>query len=319
MMYTFLIFLLLGLNVNGHGYLSKPVTRDAARASGTIWMQYMPIFDSTSSEFVCRNLPIGNTLKIKAGDNIIVQQGIHASHPGPCYFYLGNELRNEWYKFAEFENCETFMKNDYSLKIPNEAPQCLERGCVLRWEWHALHLRNLNGGKIEYYTNCVDIELTSNSKCKPDVLLKLPGHVPIDPNEYWYPWLTSNGQIPFKHTLPKLVRFNCNNQPLPPTPTPQPPSPTTPKPSPPSPTPTPQPPSPKPPTPNPQPPSPKPPTPNPQPPSPKPPTPTPQPPSPTIPSPKPTSSHCPSSPLKPCTCGSKLPKKNCNCTCVCAV
>ena len=248
-MYLFFILSLLVFQVNGHGYLAKPATRDASRPSGTIWMQYMPIFDSTSSEFVCRNLPIGNALKITAGDNVIVQQGVHASHPGPCYFYLGNELRNEWYKFAEFENCETVMKNDYSLKIPNEVPSCLEKGCVLRWEWYALHLRNLNGGKIEYYTNCVDIELSSNSKCKPDVLLKLPGHVPVDPNEYWYPWQTSSGQMPFKHTLPNLVKFNCNNQPPSPSPnppSPNPPSPNPPSPSPPSPSPSPPSPSPNP-------------------------------------------------------------------------
>jgi cellulose 1,4-beta-cellobiosidase len=212
MKYLFLLLLSIA-KVNAHGFLEKPTTRDSLRQEGTIWRQYMPIFDPTLPEFVCRNLPINkNKLKIKSGTSITVKQGIHASHPGPCYFYIGNEKTNEWYKFAEFQNCETTMGNDYSLKIPDESPACIEDGCVLRWEWHALHLRNQNGGRVEYYTNCVDIYLESESVCRPTTYLQLPGHVPTDPNEYWYPWITSSGFLPFKHTSPSIVKFDCDRE-----------------------------------------------------------------------------------------------------------
>lgn len=206
-----ILFVSQVISVFPHGSIEIPITRDITeREEGFQWPRWMPIFDPTDSAMVCRNLPasdeVSQYVNIKAGEMIDVRYDMQAEHVGPCFFYIGDEKKNEWYKIWETERCDEFNYQPIQIKIPEQVPACDQ--CVLRWEWHALHKRVRGGGSLEFFVNCIDVKIESDSTCAPCDTISIPGHLPSDPNEYWYPY----GNDPFKYTGPPITSWGCNGE-----------------------------------------------------------------------------------------------------------
>jgi len=211
--------------VNAHGFMGIPRARDETYAQpSNLWQRYMPFRNPMDPLFQCRGwdkpvVPPPTT--IKAGSNFTFWFGEHAPHVGPCYFYIGDSLKNQWFKVLEFQDCGTTFggkpgqattPNLKNVTLPDWVPAC--EACVLRWEWHALHQRSVNGGSVEWYTQCADVTIVSANlrNCRVNDFVSIPGHVPTDPNAYWYPYNTGSGMIPFRHTLPTIAKPVCDGE-----------------------------------------------------------------------------------------------------------
>jgi hypothetical protein len=44
----------------------------------------------------------------------------------------------------------------------------------------------------------------------PSPVVQIPGHLPKDPNKYWYPYNTAKGYLPFYYTGPKVATYDCD-------------------------------------------------------------------------------------------------------------
>ncbi len=232
-----LFFLLwLAYNADAHGFMGRPPPRDVAQsAPGMLWQWYMPIRDPTVPAFQCRGWKKGpNTETLTAGEPFGFWFGEHAPHVGPCYFYIGDDTVNKWYKILEFQDCgKSFggkqgqgqTERLVNVTLPSWVPAC--ETCVLRWEWHALHQRAESGGSVEWYTQCADVKVINPRSCQLQDAVAIPGHVPSDPNQYWYPYNTATGMRPFKHTPPPITTFTCSGSSPPTTSPPSTPIPTT--------------------------------------------------------------------------------------------
>jgi len=167
---------------------------------GSAWRRWMPIRNAFSSDFTCRNQDPVDPISISAGQELTFELYWHATHPGSCFMYIGDEVTNEWFKIWSEDDCQ--RQGGYTITIPPEVPPC--EFCQLRWEFYALHLTE--GGSMEWYANCVDVSISSDSNCLPTEVVQIPGHLPNSASDYWRVY---SGE-PFFITGPSVTRWNCD-------------------------------------------------------------------------------------------------------------
>jgi len=170
-MKAFLLLTIALALVNGHGRSTKPVPRDVG-AGKRIDEQNAPVRSSTSSDFVCRDLPkAGNTATITAGGSTTFQWAFSAAHVGDCAAYLSYDGGNNWFKIWEMFDCKSANNQDVQVAIPSYLPAC--GSCILRWEWYALH----QWPNVEFYAQCADVQINGGGSTIP-ATFKIPGHLP---------------------------------------------------------------------------------------------------------------------------------------------
>jgi len=175
---------------HAHGRLTIPEPR-STRISGGEYStsdQNAPTGNSPLDEnFVCRNtVPSSEDqwLEVEAGSIVPMQWELTAKHIGDCFIYISctpdvPDLEKEWFKIADVPYCRDPSKEDLAqalddgrtdgslggplsgvpvnILIPDFLPPSPH--CILRWEWYALHQVT----QVEYYAQCVDIVITSNT------------------------------------------------------------------------------------------------------------------------------------------------------------
>jgi len=178
-MYTYAILAAaLAATVNGHGRLMKPPTRKPQGYEND------PVSGPNGTDFVCRNDPPRGVVptKVTAGTDINMQWTLTAAHVGDCSVYIGygeaatngygDEKRNaRFVKIANVHDCKRYNNQDYAVHLPGWLPA---GRAVIRWEWYALHV----APTIEFYTQCADVEVESNSSYMPE---HLPSYTVVTP------------------------------------------------------------------------------------------------------------------------------------------
>lgn len=170
-----------------HGHLSLPTVRDYAKTQD---LKNAPVAFPLDKEFVCRNLPALSPSQYKtvtAGQTVDMTWGMEAPHPGDCFAYISYDVNKEdtqmkWFKIAQWNDCERLNLQAMKVTIPSYLPSC--EHCVLRWEWYALHLRDIN--IVEFYSQCADIKIigSSSNNQLPTPQVTIPGHLPMDAQHY---------------------------------------------------------------------------------------------------------------------------------------
>lgn len=184
MMRVLLLCALLPVAVLGHGRLLLPVPRQCAEGKCVMEDPDMPLNDGKTAaddaanhpfnqNFVCRvagmnrdkSVPV---IKITAGGTVDMKWVFTAKHPGDGGLFVSydddwtSDIRSsmKFFKIANFPQ----MRRDSGKTVKVHLPDWLPAGkAVLRWDWYALH----NDPDVEFYTNCIDVEIVSSSNLTP--------------------------------------------------------------------------------------------------------------------------------------------------------
>lgn len=93
-----------------------------------------------------------------------------AAHIGDCFLYVSYDINTadadkEWFKISNFmadenppRDCRQGAGQQQGITLPSWLPT---GDAIFRWEWYALHVRS--GGRIEYYSQCIDVTVTGGS------------------------------------------------------------------------------------------------------------------------------------------------------------
>jgi len=109
--------------------------------------------------------------KLKAGKTFKVKWEFTADHPGDGGIYIsydhdyGTEQTQNmrFFKIANLPQQRLLNKVEVDVKLPAWVPP---GKAVLRWDWYATH----NPPWVEFYSNCVDVDIVSTSKVLPTAI-----------------------------------------------------------------------------------------------------------------------------------------------------
>eukprot|EP01119_Soliformovum_irregulare_P002988 TRINITY_DN13261_c0_g1_i1.p1 TRINITY_DN13261_c0_g1~~TRINITY_DN13261_c0_g1_i1.p1 ORF type:complete len:306 (+),score=51.57 TRINITY_DN13261_c0_g1_i1:196-1113(+) len=195
-MYNIYFVLLFVACVFGHGQLTVPTPRSPPANAGSY--QQGPV-DPTTSAFICRNYAPTASVAITAGQDLTIKWITPAAHVGDCFFYITYdgtdvpEAQKKWFKIYQRADCKAVQDQSLTFKVPSELPSCAS-GCILRWEWYALHL--MPNGPVEFYTQCVDVTVTGSANgYLPQNRYVIPGHLTTSPSDYWNPYANTVNQF----------------------------------------------------------------------------------------------------------------------------
>jgi len=194
-MQLLLLFLLLPTIVWGHGRLTVPLPRQCAgdnkpcfnKKAGEFFDPDAPINCGecggghppndptkhvTKQSFVCRiseqDMMKTPPKQLTAGGTVAMRWVFPAAHPGDGGLYVSYDhnpnvdIRQsmKFFKIANFPQ----MRVDSGKTVNVHLPAWLPPGrAVLRWDWYALH----NDPDVEFYANCIDVNIVSSSTLKP--------------------------------------------------------------------------------------------------------------------------------------------------------
>lgn len=163
--------------VFGHGRLTIPATRFP------VGYENDPVSGPDGTDFVCRNDPTNlsgsnSNTNIVAGGELSLRWDLSVNHEGDCAVYIGygdaissgvgDEKRaGEFVKLANVFSCWEYNHEDYVIDLPDWLPS---GPAVIRWEWYAIHV----WPTIEFYSQCADVIVESNSKLTPEQLPSYP-------------------------------------------------------------------------------------------------------------------------------------------------
>eukprot|EP01114_Cavostelium_apophysatum_P012784 TRINITY_DN2947_c0_g1_i1.p1 TRINITY_DN2947_c0_g1~~TRINITY_DN2947_c0_g1_i1.p1 ORF type:complete len:577 (-),score=113.15 TRINITY_DN2947_c0_g1_i1:162-1892(-) len=190
-MSRFLIFGLLGVafiaEVAAHGHLSVPQNRGYTKRQDE---NNAPVAYPLASDFVCRSdpaMPSNMWTTLTAGATSTVQWALEAPHPGDCFLYLSydadaSDTQKKWFKIAQWDKCNYLNLQNLTYTVPSYLPSC--EHCILRWEWYALHLRDIN--IVEFYSQCADVKINGKASGGqlPTPQVTIPGHIPMGATNY---------------------------------------------------------------------------------------------------------------------------------------
>jgi hypothetical protein len=137
----------------------------------------------TKEEFVCRHDKPPNSgirrAEASAGQKFDLEWDMMADHVGDCSVYLTYDVdaprrQQRYVKIANLPDCRGQNKRRVSIDIPGGLPA---GPATLRWDWVAIHL----WPSVEWYAQCVDIEVRSSSGVDPSAL---NGFSIVDPPIY---------------------------------------------------------------------------------------------------------------------------------------
>jgi len=167
------LYLLAPNRCYAHGKLTVPTPRDGISTGRAGLDQNNPVsFESgcddenTCDAFVCReagpnpNVPIK---RVVAGQELMLQWSFTAFHVGDCSVYISYDVdeprsQQKYVKIANLFDCKSYPSKRITI------PASLPRGrAILRWDWAALHV----WPKVEFYVQCVDVEISSASTSSP--------------------------------------------------------------------------------------------------------------------------------------------------------
>jgi hypothetical protein len=181
---------LLGLafvaQIAAHGHLSVPANRGYLKRQDE---NNAPVAFPLKSDFVCRDdgaTPANLWTTLVAGQPANITWALEAAHPGDCFAYISYDIslpdtEKKWFKVAQFNKCNLQNLQTQRFTVPSYLPSC--EHCILRWEWYALHLREIN--IVEFYSQCADVKIVGSSSGQlPTPQVKIPGHIPMDAKFY---------------------------------------------------------------------------------------------------------------------------------------
>lgn len=123
---------------------------------------------------------------LTAGTSVPVKWAMEAAHPGDCFAYISYDAdkpdnQKKWFKVAQWDKCNMQNLQTMSFTLPSYLPS--SEHAILRWEWYALHLRDIN--VIEFYAQCADVKIVGASNGQlPTPQVTIPGHIPMDAKFY---------------------------------------------------------------------------------------------------------------------------------------
>lgn len=172
--------------IAAHGHLSVPANRGYLKRQDE---NNAPVAFPLASDFVCRNdgpTPSNLWTTLVAGQKANMTWAFEAAHPGDCFAYISYDISSpdtekKWFKVAQFNKCNLQNLQRMDFQVPSYLPSC--EHCILRWEWYALHLREIN--IVEFYSQCADVKIVGSSSGQlPTPQFKIPGHIPMDAKFY---------------------------------------------------------------------------------------------------------------------------------------
>ena len=110
-------------------------------------------------------------LTLEAGKKLQMRWEFSADHPGDGGVYISYDHE---YSTADTQNMRFFkianlpqQRMNNKIDIAVKLPAWLPKGkAVLRWDWYATH----NPPAVEFYSNCVDVEILSASQVLPSAI-----------------------------------------------------------------------------------------------------------------------------------------------------
>eukprot|EP00931_Biecheleriopsis_adriatica_P055733 TRINITY_DN3301_c0_g1_i1.p1 TRINITY_DN3301_c0_g1~~TRINITY_DN3301_c0_g1_i1.p1 ORF type:complete len:426 (-),score=43.06 TRINITY_DN3301_c0_g1_i1:366-1643(-) len=159
-----------------HGKLTTPTPRDGISVGRAGIDQNNDVtFEpgcrkgNTCDAFVCResapnpNVPV---TRVTAGGSLNLGWSFTAFHVGDCAVYISYDVdkprsQQKYVKIANLFDCKSYPSR--SIRIPASLPS---GRAILRWDWAALHV----WPKVEFYVQCVDIQISSTSAVSPNSL-----------------------------------------------------------------------------------------------------------------------------------------------------
>lgn len=143
----------------------------------------LPVDDPTrhpeKQSFVCRvsaqDAVQAPLVQLTAGGTLAMQWKFAATHPGDGGLYLSydysatadNRQQMRFFKLANFPQ----MRRDSGSTVTVNIPDWLPPGrAVLRWDWYALH----NDPHVEFYANCIDVDVISSSTLPKAAIVTYP-------------------------------------------------------------------------------------------------------------------------------------------------
>ena len=157
-------------SADAHGALLSPMTR-----RGNTGYENDPVrFDSEA--WVCRhatpnaNVPLH---AVTAGTNMPIQWDFSAAHVGDCAVFISYDValplaQQQYFKIANLPKCRDQNRMDVDIAMPAWLPA---GQAILRWDWYALHQ---GPNSPEYYSQCVDLTITSTSSTTVESIVKYP-------------------------------------------------------------------------------------------------------------------------------------------------
>jgi len=165
----------------GHGKLTRPTPRDGISAGRAGLDENNPVSFEPGCDgpmnkcdaFVCReaspnsNVPV---TQVTAGGSLLLGWTFTAFHVGDCAVYITYDVelprsQQKFVKLANLPDCKSYASR--SIQIPAALPA---GRAILRWDWAALHI----WPTVEFYVQCVDIQISSSSTASPADLDSYP-------------------------------------------------------------------------------------------------------------------------------------------------
>lgn len=122
----------------------------------------------TGPNFVCRHAARNTAIpytEITAGTELALQWNFGAAHVGDCSVYISYDVeldraQQKYFKIANLPRCKDQNRQDVTIMMPDFLPA---GNAILRWDWWGLH----GWPAVEWYSQCVDITITSSSTVQP--------------------------------------------------------------------------------------------------------------------------------------------------------
>merc|ERR1719382_520943 len=156
---------LMPLGCQAHWRLTKPVPR----SGGVYENDPLPPQANTQEDWVCRHArpnPKVSRPSIAAGSTTGIVYGTGAiGHAGDCAVYISydterNRRTMRWVKIANLPDCRSQINENVPIVVPSELPA---GDAVLRWDQYALHQTQNTVPFIEWFIQCADITISSQS------------------------------------------------------------------------------------------------------------------------------------------------------------
>ena len=127
---------------------------------------------------VCRipnGLSVTPSIKLEAGKTLFVKWTQTAAHPGDGGIYVSYDAdypaakteQMRFFKIANIPQQRLLNKLGITINLPSWLPP---GKAVLKWSWYGTH----NAPWVEFFANCVDVEVVSSSAVKPSDIPSYP-------------------------------------------------------------------------------------------------------------------------------------------------